>query len=215
MLHNNKWLRMGNTTLTTKLLQLAMTVTVMATLSACTQTTDWIKGRINASADDPVIFGAPDAEAYIEELGRLAGNDPAAQAEIFADATAAAQLTPGPETTLRLGLVLAIPGHPGSDPEKAQSLLRDVLTQTALLTRAEIALARIHLNNAERQIIALAETRRLRASSSRAQQTENQAISQRLTTVEGENRRLRSELEVAEQKLEAITSIERSIREQE
>lgn len=206
---------MGSSRLTTKLVQLAVTAMVMTTLSACTQTTDWIKGRINASADDPVIFGAPDADAYLEELGKLSSNDPAAQAEIFADATAAAQLTPGPSANLRLGLVLATPGHPGSNPEKAQSLLREVLTQTALLTRAEIALARIHLNNAESQIIARAETRRLRASSSRAQQTENQAISQRLTTVEGENRRLRSELEVAGQKLEAITSIERSIREQE
>lgn len=200
---------------TAKWAQIAATAMVVATLSACTQTTDWIKGRIAASASEPVIFGAPDADAYIKELGKLAGHDPAAQAEIFADATAAAQLTPGPSANLRLGLVLATPGHPGSDPEKAQDLLREVLAQAALLTPAEIALAKIHLNSAESQVVAKAETRRLRASSSRAQQTENQAISQRLTTVETENRRLRSELAVAEQKLGAITSIERSIREQE
>ena len=94
-------------------------------------------------------------------------------------------------------------------------MLREVLTQTVLLTPAEISLATIHLNNVERQIVADAELRRIRASSSRAAQTQEQAVSQRLSTVEAENRRLRRELEEAEQKLEAITSIEREIREQE
>ena len=107
------------------------------------------------------------------------------------------------------------PGHPESDPEQAASVLREVLTQTILLTPAEISLATIHLNNVERQIIANSEARRLRASTSRAAQTQEQALGQRLTTVEAENRQLRRDLEEAEQKLEAITSIERSIREQE
>ena len=60
-----------------------------------------------------------------------------------------------------------------------------------------------------------AEARRLRASSSRAARTEEQAITQRLASVEAENRQLRRELQEAETKLEAITSIERSIREQD
>ena len=124
-------------------------------------------------------------------------------------------LTPGPNTELRFALVLATPGHPESNPEKAQSLLREVLAQPELLTPAEISLATIHLNNVERLIVANAEARRLRISSSRAARTEEQAVSQRLAAVEAENRRLRQELAAAEDKLEAITSIERSIREQE
>jgi hypothetical protein len=60
-----------------------------------------------------------------------------------------------------------------------------------------------------------AEARQLRASSDRAQRTEEAAINQRLATVEAENRRLRRELQDAESKLEAITSIERSIRQQD
>ena len=44
---------------------------------------------------------------------------------------------------------------------------------------------------------------------------EEQAISQRLAAAEAENRRLKSALQEAEQKLEAITSIERSIRDNE
>jgi hypothetical protein len=192
-----------------------MAVAVAAVLSGCGQTTDWIKGRSDSSSSEPEILAAPEIEVYISELGRIASGDPAAQAEIYADATAAAQLTPNASTNLRLGLVLAIPGHPESNPELAQSILREVLAQTILLTPAEISLAVIHLNSVERQIMANFETERLRASSSRAAQSQQQATAQRLTAAEAENRRLLIELEEAEKKLEAITSIERSIREQE
>ena len=188
---------------------------IVAMMAGCTQTTDWLQGRRTAKADDPVILGAPEADSYLNELYDLAAGDPARQAEIFADAESGALLTPGPNTELRFGLVLATPGHAESNAEKAQSLLREVLAQSPLLTPAEIALATIHLNNVERFIVANAESRRLRVSSSQAARTEEQAISQRLTTVEAENRRLRRELEAAEDKLDAITSIERSIREQE
>ena len=195
--------------------RVALFAVMAAMLAGCTQTTDWLKGRRTANASDPVILGAPEANVYLKELSDLAAGDPATQAEIYADAEAAATLTPGPNTELRLALVLATPGHPESNPEQAESLLREVLTQTQLLTPAEVSLATIHLNNVERFIVANAEARRLRASSSRAAATEGQAISERLANVEGENRQLRRELAEAESKLDAITSIERSIREQE
>jgi len=201
--------------LTSRLRGIAIAALAAAMLSACGQTSDWIKGRISESSNEPDILGAPEAEIYIDELGKIASGDPAAQAEIYADASSAAQLTPGPSTNLRLGLVLAIPGHPESNPERAQSILREVLAQPILLTPAEISLATILLNNVERQIVANTEARRLRTSSSRAAQTQEQATSQRLAAVEAENRQLRQALAEAEQKLEAITTIERSIREQE
>ena len=192
-----------------------MITVIAATMAGCTQVTDWLKGRRTARADSAVILGAPEAEVYLQELYDLAAGDPATQAEIYADSKSAATLTPGPNTQLRFALVLATPGHPESNPVEAESLLREVLAQTELLTPAEISLATIHLNNVARFIVANAEARRLRSSNSRAAQTEEQAVSQRLSSVEAENRRLRRELEEAEEKLEAITSIERSIREQE
>jgi hypothetical protein len=164
------------------------------------------------------VPGAPAAAAaadeYVFELSQLSSNDPALQAEIFADSQAAAQLTPNPSTKLRYALVLATPGHPESDPQQAQSILREMMAQPALMTPAEIALATIYLKSTEQLILLHSEARRLRATSDRAQRTEAAAINQRLATVEAENRRLRRELEDAEDKLEAITSIERSIREQ-
>lgn len=184
-------------------------------LAGCAQTADWLQGRNPAQTDGPVILGAPDADTYLVELRALAAGDPASQAEIFADADAAATLTPGPSTRLRLGLVLATPGHAQADPEQAQQLLREALAEPLLLTPAEIALATIHLNSVEQLIIANTETRRLRESGSRAARTQEQAVSERLATVESENRRLRRELDDAESKLEAITTIERSIRDRE
>ena len=145
----------------------------------------------------------------------LAAGDPATQAEIYADAHSGATLTPGPQTNLRYALVLATPGHSEADPELAQSMLREILTQIELMTQAEIALATIHLASVERLIVLNSETRRLRASTSRAAQTQQAAAAQRLADVEAENRRLRRELDDAQEKLDAITSIERSIREQE
>ncbi len=192
----------------------AATLLVIALLSGCQTTTDWLKGRRTASADDPIILGAPEADAYLSELFELASGDPATQAEIFADAESAATLTPDTSTRLRYALVLATPGHSESNGTQAQSLLRELLAQQELMTNAEISLATIFLRDVEARIVLDAEARRLRAESNRASATEAAAINQRLARIEAENRQLRESLAAAEAKLEAITTIERSIREQ-
>jgi len=189
---------------------------VVALLGGCAQTKDLLgMGKSSSSSGDVGILGAPVADEYLAELYDLAAGDPATQAEIFADARSGSQLTPGPQTNLRYALVLATAGHGESDPEQAQSMLREILTQTELMTPAEISLATIHLKAVEQLIVSNSEARRLRSSTSRATQTQEAATNQRLATVEAENRRLRRDLEDAEGKLEAITSIERSIRQQE
>jgi len=203
--------------LTTRSKLLLVTMAAAMLIGGCARTRDFVSGfgKSPPADRDAVILGAPEADVYLQELYELAAGDPARQAEIFADAQSASMLTPGPQTNLRYALVLATPGHPGANAEEAQSMLREVLAAPELLTPAEIALATIHLKQAEEIIVLNAEARRLRTASSRASQTEQAAAAQRLATVEEENRRLRTELEEAEEKLEAITTIERSIREQE
>lgn len=198
----------------------AALVILLASVAGCSQTRSWIDRVTPGGGDrerdnETVILGAPSADDYLRELDDLATGDPATQIEIFSDAESRATLTPDPSTTLRFALVLATPGHSEADPERAQSMLREALTQSALMTPAEIALAEIHLRAVEERIVLMAETRRLRASSSRQAQTQEQAMTQRLQNVEAENRRLREELADAESKLEALTSIERDIREQD
>jgi hypothetical protein len=205
----------GKLTIGAKLI--ALTLLGVALLSACAQTKDFITGmgKSPTESGDSGILGAPEAEQYLNELYDLAAGDPATQAEIYADARSGAQLTPGPQTNLRFALVLATPGHVEFDPSQAQSMLREILTQTALMTPAEISLATIHLKSAEQLSVSQSEVDRLRISSSRAAQTQAEATRQRLATLEAENRRLRGELAEAEEKLEAITTIEQSIRDQE
>lgn len=187
-----------------------------ALLSGCAQTKGWLD-KVRPGSDgsgDPAIAGTPGADDYLADLERLATGDPATQIEIVADAESRATLTPNPSTTLRYALVLATPGHSESDAQHAQSLLRELMAQAPLMTPVEVSLAQIYLQSVENRIVLESEARRLRQSTSRQAETEEQALNQRLATVEAENRRLRTELEDAQEKLEAITSIERSIREQ-
>jgi len=209
---------MDNSRITIRFARIAAIVVIVSLASGCasaSKATDWLRGRDNPDTDEAVILGAPDADEYLSELYELSAGDANKQSDIFADADAAAKLTPGPSTNLRFGLVLATPGHAQTDPERAQGVLRGVLAQSELLTSAELSLAAIYLNNVERRNLVHSEAQNLRESSSRAARTEARATGQRIAEIEAENRRLRLELEDAEQKLEAITSIERSIREQE
>lgn len=188
---------------------------LLATLGGCAQWDNWLRGQqTDGIEENDAATGAPDTEAYIQELYRLVSVDPATQADIYADAAAAASLTPGPTTRLRLALILATPGHAESDPERAQGIFRDVLAQTELLTTSEISLATVHLLDVEQRLTLSRETARLREQSSRTADSEQLAVQQRLARAEAENRDLQKALAEAEQKLEAITTIERSIREQ-
>jgi hypothetical protein len=109
-------------------------------------------------------------------------------------------------------------GAPGANTYlngiEAQSLLRSLLSQTELMTPAEIALATIHLQEVEERLVLDAEARRLRAESTRATTTEEAAVARRIANVEAENRRLRQRLADTEAKLEALSAIERSLRDQ-
>jgi len=205
---------MRNAAPTSRLNSIATLLILVVVTTGCAQMKDWLTGIRTADSTENVILGAPGADQYIQDMYELANGDPATQAEIYADAESAATLTPGPSTQLRYALVLATPGHSGSNPQEAQSVFRELLSQAELLTPSETALATIHLKFVERQIVLGAETRRLRTANSRAATSEKQAIAQRIAAVESENRQLRHSLEEAEQKLDAITSIERSLREQ-
>ena len=193
-------------------------ILAMAVLSGCTiadKATAWLRGGATSDGDEATVIGAPSAEVYLAELYELTAGDEFKQADIYDDAASSVQLTPGPSNSLRLGLVLATPGHAAADPLRAQTVLREVLDQEELLTQEERALATIHLASAARLAGAAAEAERVIDASSRAARTEERALSQRLANAEAENERLRRELAEAEQKLDAITSIERSIREQQ
>ena len=193
-------------------------IAVLFVSAGCETTSDWLNGFTNKQ-DEVIILGAPGAGSYISDMYNLAGSDRATQEEIFANAEAAATLTPGTMTNLRFALVLATPGHPGTNAVKAQSMLLELLSQPDLMTPGEIALATIHLQEVEQRLLLDAETERLRAENTRAATTDEAAVdaaamARRMANLEAENRRLRQSLTDAESKLDALSAIERSLREQ-
>jgi hypothetical protein len=191
---------------------IALLVLSMA-VAGCEMTSNWLHGRRPA---EPVLVEAnqSQADSYLTEMFELASGDPATQAEIFADARSAATLTPDPSTGLRYALVLATPGLAETDSAAAQSLFRDLLAETELLTPTEIALATIHLRDVEARLVMDAEARRLRSEMSLASSTEMAAVTQRIAAIEAENLQLSQSLAEALAKLDALSAIERSIREQ-
>jgi hypothetical protein len=191
-----------------------MAALLMSGCGTTAKVSEWLRGDRDSGDDEAVIIGAPDAETYLAEIYELSAGDTRKQSDIFDDARTAAELTPGPSSSLRLAMVLATPGHANSDPGRAATMLREILDQEPLLTTAELSLATIYLGYAERLAAATGEVARLRDASERATRAEQQSTARRIAAVEAENARLREELAKAEEKLEAITSIERSLRDQ-
>jgi hypothetical protein len=87
-------------------------------------------------------------------------------------------------------------------------------SRDALLPEERI-LATIHLRDVESRLVLNAEAQRVKRDADTTLSRQNEENSRRLRSALDENRRLRSELEEAQQKLEAITVIERSIRERD
>ena len=150
---------------------------------------------------------------YLDTQETLVEGDLVAQAEVFADAERDFEWAPTTTNRLRLALALATPGHASTDSAAAQRMLNELLASPASLLPLELTLARIHLKEVEARLILAAENRRVQqdaASDAARRETTSQA---QLDASLAETRRLRQALAEAESKLEAITSIERSIRE--
>ncbi len=197
----------------------ATTLAALAVLAGCETSDNWLK-RWTDSDREAVILGAPGAHEYLYEIYQLATGDVAAQADIFANAKLAAERQPGTSTQLRYALLLATPGHAEHSDIQAQTLLRQLLTEPDLMTPAENALATIHLREVDERLALTADTNALREEIARLQAeqqanpTAEAALTRRVANVEAENRRLRQSLADAEAKLEALSEIERSLRNQ-
>jgi hypothetical protein len=185
------------------------------TLAACET------GRLGRTSDDTAGTPAIDRTAaaagalaaYLEVLQRLVESGPAEQAEIVVAAQGEFELAPTPSHQLRYALALAAPGHAGSDPAKAQTLLRELLAMPEMMLPAERALAMLELMKVDQQLLLAAENRRLQNDQARADRDRIAATNRRLQAEIEENAKLRKELADAQAKLDAIANIERSINE--
>ena len=152
---------------------------------------------------------------YLETMRNLVEGDPVTQAEVFQDASQAVEWAPTTTNRLRYALALATPGHPSSDPPAAQSLLNELLASTDTLLPEERILATIHLNEVDQRMVLDSEARRLKQDADTSLQQQAAETNQRLRTAVAENQKLQRQLREAQEKLDAIAAIERSLQERQ
>jgi hypothetical protein len=185
----------------------------LAALASCGD----LMGSIKPPREKPestVSRPAADAEAarsYVATLGDLQSSSPAAQAESFQAARVAAESAPTTLNKLRYALMLALPGHAGSDPVAARRQLSDLVARPELLLPSERALAAVLLAEVDERLVLAAENRRLQQEAAGRDKDRTAALTKRLQAELDENARLRRTLEEAQKKLDAVTQVEQSI----
>ena len=195
----------------------ASLILVSAALAACTalgptagrQTTEpTVATELPADVADGIGI-------YLQTLRSLIESDPVEQADVFRNVSAAADTSPTTTNRLMLALALATPTHPSSDEAKAQKLLSELLAAGDTLLPEERTLALIHLKDVETRLILDAEAGRLQRAAAAATAERNDRTTQQLQAALEENRQLKLALDDVRARLDAITNIERSIRERE
>jgi hypothetical protein len=161
----------------------------------------------------PVSTSAAVLSEYLLLLQRLVQGSASEQAEIVAHAQSEYDAAPTPSRELKLALILATPGHLGTDQPRAQRLLRELAAHPETLLPAERALAFLELSQIDDHLTLVAENRRLQTDAAREDQARMASANRRLQAEVEENGRLRKELEEARAKLDAIANIERSLNE--
>jgi hypothetical protein len=190
-----------------------------AALAACASLDGSGEGRqaatLVAPAAGPAPYVADGIGVYLQTLRSLIEGDAVVQADVFRNVAAAADSTPTTTNRLMLALALATPTHPSSDDSRAQILLGELVAASDALLPEEHVLALIHLKDVERRLVLDAEAARLQRAATAATAERNDRNSQQLQAALEENRQLRLALDDVRAKLDAITTIERSIRERE
>ena len=147
-----------------------------------------------------------------QSMQRLSQAPAAEQAELLAAARSGYERSPQGGAQLRYALLLATPGHPGRDPPKAQSLLRQLVARPETLVPIERAVALVELAQLDRELGLKADNDRMQADAQRGDHERAMAAAQRRLQAElDENAKLRKQLEDAQAKLDAVANIERNL----
>lgn len=151
-------------------------------------------------------------DGYIELLAALSSTDRVRQSDVFYEVEKNQTQAPTTLNVLRYGIALVLPGHPNSDPVKGKRLLEQTLANPERISTSEQAIATTMLNIADQWLKTQAEMRRLTATVD--DRTRTQSNSDRRFQAQAEEiSKLRKALDAAQQKLDAIRDIEKSISE--
>lgn len=150
------------------------------------------------------------APAYLDIMQNLSKPDPARQADLFYEVEREYTRAPTTASTLRYAVALVTPGHPASSPNEGKRLLETLLATPERMTQDERTLAVVLLHETNVRLKLEAENRRLLATIDDRSRTQANSDKRIQAQIE-ENARLRRALAEAQQKLDAIKEIERSI----
>jgi hypothetical protein len=148
--------------------------------------------------------------AYLEVMSGLGTPDPARQADLFYEVEREYTRAPTTGSTLRYAVALVTPGHPASSPSEGKRLLETLLASPERLTQDERTLTAVLLHATDDKLKLEAENRRLLATLDGRGRTQANS-DRRIQAQNEENARLRRALAEAQQKLDAIKEIEKSI----
>lgn len=152
------------------------------------------------------------AETYLSLLAILSNSDPAKQSDVFFETEKSYTQAPTTMNSLRYAMALAVPGHPHSDAVQARKLLQQLLATPERMSNAERYFAITLLNMSDEWLKMQADNRRLTATVD--EKSRGQAnLERRAQSQADEIAKLRKALDAAQQKLDAIRDIERSISE--
>ncbi|MEM1261924.1 MAG: hypothetical protein AAGH76_05980 [Pseudomonadota bacterium] len=188
------------------------TIALAVVLGGCSSATAWLPGRNMPTTENPVVESTG-VSHYLQSMHVLATANTEDQRRTFADLERRSKRTPTTTNRLALALARITPGHPGTNVAVGRAELERLLADPAVLVDTERELVVVMLS-------ALDEQQRVAGTSV-------EQVNTRLANTSVERDRLARELEAsraravqlqralreAEEKLDAITRIERSIRE--
>lgn len=189
---------------------LAASVAAMS-LQGCAVTDHLREAHAAAAANTPAPAPSSGiAPTYLDIMQGLSLPDPARQADLFYEIEREYTRAPTTSSTLRYAVALVTPSHPASSPNEGKRLLETLLATPERMTQDERTLAAVLLHETNVRLKLEAENRRLLATIDDRSRTQANSDKRIQAQIE-ENARLRRALAEAQQKLDAIKEIERSI----
>jgi hypothetical protein len=186
---------------------------IAATVCACGLVSACNALETKRPQEKPVIVSAAIEDAprtYLETMNGLAISDPARQADIFYEVERDYTRTPTTTNTLRYAAALVTPGHPAANLPEGKKLLEALLASPERMSASERTLASVLLSATNEYLQLLVENRRLLETLDSRTRTQT-TVDKRAQAQSEENARLRRALADAQQKLDAIKEIERTI----
>ncbi|HEY7640874.1 MAG TPA: hypothetical protein VH814_14200 [Steroidobacteraceae bacterium] len=183
---------------------------VLSALAGCALTDKLTSEPLPAPIVAPAQISASGLRAYLDTMEGLSSQDPARQADVFYEVEREYTRAPTTASTLRYAVALVTPGHPASSPVEGKRHLETLLATPERMTQEERAFAAVLLHETNARLKLEAENRRLLATlddRGRSQANSDKRVQAQIE----ENARLRRALAEAQQKLDAIKEIERSI----